>query len=88
MTCPCSEWEEIKEFNGPHEYDKFVDWIEQQVKNAKVKEIPVGHKFGGFKERWFSCEVCRKVWQLVDHDFPFKGLFKVIEPTQSGRPDS
>lgn len=79
MSCLCSEWEEIEEFSSPGEYDKFVNWIEGHIASGKVKEVPVEKRYGGFKERWFRCPTCGTIWRLVDHDFPFKGLFARVE---------
>lgn len=79
MSCACAKWEAIEEFTSPHEYDEFVKWIEGHVTSGKVKEVAVGKRYGGFKERWFRCDGCKKVWRLVEHDFPFKGLFALIE---------
>jgi hypothetical protein len=83
MNCLCSEWDEIGGFQAPSEYDRFVKWIEEQVKGGTVREIKVEQRYGGFRERWFRCGGCEKIWRLVDHDFPFKGLFAVVK----GNPD-
>ncbi len=79
MNCLCSQWDEIHGFQAPSEYDRFVKWIEELIKEKKVREVEVEQRYGGFRERWFRCDGCQKTWRLVDHDFPFKGLFAVVE---------
>lgn len=75
MSCFCSEWERIDGFQAPSEYDRFVKWMEVLIVDGKAVEVAVEKRYGGFKERWFRCPGCGKRWRLVDHDFPFKGLF-------------
>lgn len=79
MKCACSEWTEIDGFEAPSEYDRFVKWVEACLKEGQVREVEVLQRYGGFRERWFRCRGCEKNWRLVDHDFPFKGLFAVVE---------
>lgn len=77
-------WEEIHGFASPGEYDRFVRYIENQVKSGEVEELPSnsiyqkGQIYGG---RWFRDIESGHIWRLVKPDFPFKGLW---EPIVSG----
>lgn len=82
IDCPCRQWEEIHGFELPSEYDRFVNWIEGVVRVGDVHEVGVEDHYDGsylFKERWFHCDECGRNWRLVKHDFPFKGLFAVVD---------
>lgn len=74
-------WEEIHGFSSPSEYNRFVQYIEQQVKAGYVREIDTdfdysyGEIYGG---RWFENIESGEVWRLVPPDFPFKGLWEPV----------
>ena len=74
-------WEEIHGFASLGEYNRFVQYIEGQMKAGFVREIDpnadygYGEIYGG---RWFEDIESGKVWRLVPPDFPFKGLWEPI----------
>lgn len=74
-------WEEIHGFVSLGEYNKFVQYIEEQIKAGYVKEIDpnpdygYGEIYGG---RWFEEIANGEVWRLVPPDIPFKGLWEPV----------
>jgi hypothetical protein len=82
VICPCSEWEEIHGFGSPSEFNQFVGWIGDLVKEGKASVVPVRKPYDGsklFKEKWFRCGGCEKSWRLVEPDVPFRGVFEVVK---------
>lgn len=74
--------EEIRGFQSPMEYQKFVKFVEERVKDGSLLEIPADvtyEKRGVFGGRWFKKSGSGKVWRLVPPDFPFRGIWEVVE---------
>ncbi len=82
LKCGCGHWEVIDGFVSPNEYKAFVVYIENEVREDVAEEVPAepeyneGLIYGG---RWFKCKDCKKIWRLVEPDFPFKGLWKPLQ---------
>jgi hypothetical protein len=74
-------WEEIHGFASPGEFDRFVRYIENQVKAGEAEELEAdssyqkGQIYGG---RWFRDIESGQIWRLVEPDFPFKGLWEPV----------
>jgi len=79
---PCN-WEAIHGFDTPGEYRRFCVWLELQIANDMVEEIPIGHSKkevpSGSDERWFRCKESDEVWRLVAPDAPFRGFWAAVE---------
>lgn len=71
----CGEWEEIRGFFSPREYERFLKYVDDWLKAADLTEIPVKTSYTGFQEQWFKCNQCNQIWRLVHPDFPFEGLW-------------
>jgi hypothetical protein len=77
-----SIWEEIHGFQSPGEYQRFVRYIEDQVQAGYAKEIvpvPDYNKGFVFGERWFQDIDSAEIWRLIPPDFPFRGLWELVE---------
>ena len=75
-------WEEIHGFQSLGEYQKFVRYIEDQVRVGYAKEIvplPDYHKGLVFGGRWFEDVDSGQRWRLVPPDFPFRGVWEPVE---------
>jgi hypothetical protein len=74
-------WEEIHGFTSLGEYQRFVEYMETQVKMGHAREIEpdpdygYGEIYGG---RWFQDIESGEVWRLVPPDIPFKGLWERV----------
>jgi hypothetical protein len=74
-------WEEIHGFASPGEYERFVRYLESQVRSGEAEELVSdlryckGQIYGG---RWFKDIESGQIWRLVQPDFPFKGLWEPI----------
>jgi hypothetical protein len=80
MKC---DWEEIRGFTSPGEYQRFVRYIEGLVSSGYVEEVPVDPAYGPgliYGGRWFANKNTGQIWRLVEPDFPFKGLWEQIRP--------
>jgi hypothetical protein len=76
-----ADWEEIRGFKSPGEYDRFVRYIEDQVSAGLARERDVDPHFGKgmiFGGRWFENIETGEVWRLVAPDFPLRGLFEPV----------
>ena len=71
MIC---HWKEIENFRSPNEFNRFVCWIEEQVKTGSATEILVESRYAGemIAERWFVCANCQSKWRLL---YPDPGYF-------------
>ena len=75
-------WEEIHGFESPGEYDRFVRYIENQVKSGHAREVAVDPDYGRgeiYGGRWFEDLDAGAVWRLVPPDFPFRGLWEPVK---------
>jgi len=78
-ACP---WERISNFRSYSEFERFVAWINEQLKSAIAEELPVQKPYIGattFRERWFLHIESGKVWRLVWPEAPFAGIFEPVE---------
>lgn len=74
-------WEEIHGFASPGEYDRFLQYIEEQVRAGHAREIDSDPNYGRgeiYGGRWFEDSESRELWRLVPPDFPFTGLWELI----------
>lgn len=73
---------EIHGFLSPSEYQRFVEYIENQVTNGVVKEVDADPNYGEgrlYGGRWFEIIDSGDVWRLIQPDFPFKGLWMPVK---------
>jgi len=78
-TCP---WEKINEFQSYSEFERFVSWIDEQVKSGVAEELLVRKPYIGattFREKWYRHVVSGKTWRLVWPDGPFTGIFEPVD---------
>jgi hypothetical protein len=81
INCICNVLEEINGFNSLYEFERFLIYIDNLVKDTDLVEIPVESKYGGsniLQEKWYKCAECNQKWRLVYPDFPFEGLWKEV----------
>jgi hypothetical protein len=78
---PCP-WEQIKGFQRQSEFDRFVDWIDDQIKSGTADEVQVLRPYIGattFREKWFRHTASEQIWRLVWPDAPFPGVFEPVD---------
>ena len=73
-ACP---WEEIKEFDGWSEFERFLAWIDQQVMTGQAQEVDVLEPYNvmNLTEKWFEHIPSGTIWRLVWPAPPFAGVF-------------
>lgn len=79
QACP---WERICDFRSYSEFDRFVAWMDEQVRSANAEELPVSKPYLGattFREKWFRHIASGTTWRLVWPDAPFTGTFEPVE---------
>ena len=77
-ACP---WEKIIDFQSYSEFERFVDWMDEQVKSGVAEELPIQKPYIGattFQEKWFRHIPSRETWRLVWPDAPFTGVFEPV----------
>lgn len=79
IDCICNVLEEINEFFSITEFERFQKYIKELENDGDLIEIPVEKKYAGFPEQWYKCKSCSQVWRLVHPDFPFKGIWGIIQ---------
>ena len=75
-TCP---WERIGSFRSHSEFERFVAWMDEQVRSAVAVELLVERPYIGatmFREKWFRHIATGTTWRLVWPDAPFTGSFE------------
>lgn len=76
-----TQWEEIRGFSSPGEYDRFVAFLREQLVAGSAEEIDpdpdygAGEVYGG---RWIRDPGTGEVWRLVPPDPPFRGLWEKV----------
>jgi hypothetical protein len=81
-------WEEIHGFQTLGEYERFVRYLEDQVRAGYAEELPADPSYGKgllYGGRWFRDGESAQVWRLVGPDPPFRGLWEPVKQ-QHGRP--
>jgi hypothetical protein len=74
-------WEEIHGFTSPGEYDRFVQYIHDQVASGHAEEVDVDDDYGRgeiYGGRWFKDIETGEVWRLIPPDPPFRGLWERV----------
>ena len=77
-----SLWEEIEEFDGWADYDKFIAWINKQIIEGIATEIPMARPYNAvckLEEKWYLHKASGQKWRLVKPEPPFPGLFQIVE---------
>lgn len=77
-TCP---WEKVVDFQSLNEFNRFVDWMNEQARSGLAEEVPVRTPYIGataFREKWFRHVESGEIWRLVWPDAPFTGVFEKI----------
>lgn len=77
-----SLWEKIADFQSLNEFNRFVDWMSDQVRSGRAEELPVQKPYLGattFREKWFRHVASGRTWRLVWPDPPFTGAFEPVE---------
>ncbi len=74
------DWEEIDYFSSYKEFERFLYWINDQIKKDIAKEVIVQSPYSGsfFTEKWFLHKNSSTIWRLVFPEIPFKGIFKLV----------
>jgi len=78
-ACP---WEKISDFRSYSEFERFVEWMDEQVESAVAVELPVERPYIGattFREKWFRHTATGMTWRLVSPDPPFTGVFEPVD---------
>lgn len=78
-------WEEIHGFKSIGEFNRFVEYLEKQVKQGFVTEVQVDENYGHgevYGGRWFKDKETSEVWRLIPPDIPFKGLWEPVKTSQ------
>ena len=70
-------WEVIDKFSSPSEYHRFCEWLDEQLKDRSVEEVPVRDSYAGplFEEKWFRCKESGEVWRRIAPQDPFHGYW-------------
>ena len=76
--CP---WRTVDGFLSLSEFNRFVAWLNEQVKSGSAQESSVLSPYkdaSAFEEKWFVHLETRQTWRLVWPDGPFHGLFEKV----------
>ncbi len=85
MKCVCKNWDEIHGFHSLIEYNNFIRWINDQITDGLVEEVPViqGLADALFDVHHYICKGCNRRWRLEGPDAPYCGVFEVIKLRES-----
>jgi len=81
-----SDWYEIQGFVSPGEYERFVEYLQEQVSSGKAEEVPADPSYGPgelFGGRWYRSLATGEVWRLVPPDPPFTGLWERVRAARN-----
>jgi hypothetical protein len=74
-------WEEIHGFQSPTEYNRFIEYLEDQVQSGFSEEMMPDPAYGRgeiYGGRWFRDKESKEIWRLVPPDPPFTGLWEPV----------
>ncbi len=74
-------WEEIHDFSSLSEYNRFLIYIEEQIKAGYTQEVEPDLEYGRgeiYGGRWFEDIESGELWRLIPPDFPFRGLWEPV----------
>lgn len=74
-------WEKIDGFQSSIEFDRFIQWMSEQVTSNAAREVPVAKAYAGattLAEKWFMHIESGAIWRLVWPDPPFTGVFEAV----------
>lgn len=77
-----TSWENVLNFQTSGEFNRFVDWLQDQRDAGLAQEVPVLNVYVGattFQEKWFINRATGQTWRLVWPDPPFTGIFELVE---------
>lgn len=78
MTCRCSELKDIGGFSSFPDYELHKKSV---ISSGLFSPIQVTQRYagiGGVDEDWYKCNLCSRVWRLVEPDPPFKGMWAEV----------
>jgi len=75
--CSCRQVRLIETFSSWEDFRVFQSEIDQDPEYIKIK-VERPYLNVGFIEQWYRCRNCNAVWQLVEPDPPFKGLWRQV----------
>lgn len=76
--CP---WEIINDFRSLLEFNRFVQWMNEQVNANVAREIAVRSPYASstsLNEKWFFHIDSGEAWRLIWPDPPFTGIFEPV----------
>ena len=70
----------VERFDSDTEYERFSDWIAEQITSGLAKEERVKKRYSGidWDEHWYRCLANGQMWRLVAPDPPFNGVFEPV----------
>jgi hypothetical protein len=74
-------WDEIRGFESPGEYERFRRWISEAITEGALREVPCGFQLccgNRSDEHWYRA-ASGQTWRLLAPDYPFKGVFEKVE---------
>lgn len=76
-SCPCENLYAQNGFESPRFYSNLLE----RIAESNLIEVPVKNKYEdvGEVEHWYKCPDCKRVWRLVEPDYPSKGAWEVVK---------
>ena len=77
-NCGC---ESFRAEGGFKDFPDYEDCKRNAVSSDIFSPVVVSRKYagaGGLDEFWFKCNICERVWRLVEPDPPFKGMWSQV----------
>jgi hypothetical protein len=83
------DWEQITAFDGPEEFRRFQQWLQDQVASGAAEEVSVAEQYSGsdFDEKWYRNMHTNEIWRLVAPDPPFYGVFESVPASETSSPN-
>jgi len=76
-----SRWFEIHGFVSPGEFDRFVEYLLQDVRAGLAEQVEAQEDYGRgeiFGGTWYRDRDTGELWRLVAPDPPFRGVWERI----------
>jgi len=81
-------WQSIHNFRSRCEFERFENWIGEQVAFCVATKIAVARPYldaSAFNKKWYCYTASGNVWRLVWPDGSFTGVFEEVAHARSAQ---
>jgi len=82
-NCICHVFKEIDPFYSSTEYEVFQEYLDELLSKEILKWVRVDGTVGSYRQAWYRCKQCSRVWGLVYPTATHRGRFYLVKEAES-----